>query len=192
MKKAVSNIGLTILVILMLAAVGTFLAPRFGWRVDTVLSGSMEPALKVGGVVVTQPVGVEDIREGDVITFYSPLGDRLTTHRVIARVTSIQDTEFVQLAMATPTEESPVYFRTKGDANEDTDPFLVPAENVVGKVVFCVPYFGYVASFIQTKLGFLLTLFVPGLIIIILELRNIWHALNEKDETPKGKLSAGS
>jgi len=141
MKKAVSNIGLTILVILMLAAVGTFLAPRFGWRVDTVLSGSMEPALKVGGVVVTQPVGVEDIREGDVITFYSPLGDRLTTHRVIARVTSIQDTEFVQLAMATPTEESPVYFRTKGDANEDADPFLVPAENVVGKVVFLCALF---------------------------------------------------
>lgn len=181
MKKAASNIGLTILVILMLAAVGAFLAPRFGWRVDTVLSGSMEPALKVGGVVVTQPVGVEDIREGDVITFYSPLNEGLTTHRVIARVTSIQDTELAQPTMATPAEEASVYFRTKGDANEDADPFLVPAENVVGKLVFHLPYLGYAASFIQTKLGLLLTLFVPGLIIIIMELRNIWHALNEKE-----------
>lgn len=182
MKKVASNIGLGLLALLMLLAVATFIAPQFGWRVDSVLSGSMEPALQVGGVVVTRPVEAEAIEEGDIITFYSPLGEALTTHRVVARVAGVHDGERGSgLAVATPQEEPSIYFRTKGDANEDEDPFIVPAQNVVGEVVFHLPYLGYVASFIQTRLGLLVTLFVPGLIIIILELRNIWQALTEKE-----------
>ena len=38
------------------------LAPHFGWRADTVLSGSMEPALPVGSIEVTQPAHTDDIR----------------------------------------------------------------------------------------------------------------------------------
>ncbi|GAI68238.1 unnamed protein product, partial [marine sediment metagenome] len=40
MKKAVGNFGLALIILLMTAAVLTFLAPHFGWRVDTVFSGS--------------------------------------------------------------------------------------------------------------------------------------------------------
>ncbi|MCJ7792207.1 MAG: signal peptidase I, partial [Dehalococcoidia bacterium] len=65
MKKVAENFGLAFIILLMTAAVLTFLAPHFGWRVDTVYSGSMEPELKVGGVVVTRPVEAEEIRIGD-------------------------------------------------------------------------------------------------------------------------------
>jgi signal peptidase len=171
MKKAVGYLGMAVIILLMAAAVFTFLAPRFGWRVDAVFSGSMEPQLKVGGVVVTRPVAAEDIKAGDTITFYCPLNEQLTSHRVIA----VED-------------GSPLSFRTKGDANEDADPFTVPAGKVVGKVCFHLPYFGYAAQFIKTPLGLLLTLCLPGLIIIILEMRNIWRALTEQEIERKYRI----
>jgi signal peptidase len=163
MKKAASNLGTVILVILIMAAAFTFLAPRFGWRVDAVFSGSMEPEIKVGSVVVTRPVEAETIKVGDVITFNSPLSETPTTHRVV----SVE-------------KGSELRFQTKGDTNEDADPFTVPAQNVMGKVCFHVPFFGYFSQFAKTPLGFILLLCVPGLIIMVMEMRNVRRLLTEK------------
>ena len=171
MKKLAQNFGLAVIILLMAAAVFTFLAPRFGWRVDAVFSGSMEPQLKVGGLVVTRPVVAEDIKVEDTITFHSPLNKQLTSHRVIA----VED-------------GSSLGFRTKGDANEDADPFIVPAGSVVGKVCLHIPYFGYATQYIKTPLGFLLTLCLPGLIIIILEIVNIWRVLSEEEMEKKYRI----
>jgi signal peptidase len=173
MKKAAGYFGFAAIILLMTAAVLTFLAPHFGWRVDTVFSGSMEPQLKAGGVVITRPVEADEIKVGDTITFYSPLSQKLTSHRVI-----------------TVEEGSAFYFQTKGDTNEDADPFILPAQNVVGKVCFHLPYLGYVAQFIKTPLGLLLTLCLPGLVIIILEMRNIWRVLTEKEIERKYSIKA--
>jgi len=162
MKKVAKNFGLAVIILLMAAAALMFLAPRFGWSVDAVFSGSMEPELKVGSVVVTRPVEPEEIRAGDIITFYSPLSERLTSHRVVA----VEQT-------------SAFHFLTKGDANGDADPVVVPAQNVVGKVCLHIPYFGYVTQFVKTPLGFLLTICIPGLVVIVTEVRNIWRMLTE-------------
>jgi len=162
MKKVAQKFGSTVAILLMTMAVLTFLAPRFGWRVDTVFSGSMEPKLKVGSVVVTRPVKAEDIKVGDIITFYSPLKERLTSHRVIA-----------------VEQGSSFDFRTKGDASEDADPFLISAQNVVGKVCFDIPWVGYVTQFVKTPLGLLLIICIPGMVIIVTEIRSIWRVLNE-------------
>ena len=163
MRKVAKNFGLAVVILFMTAAALIFLAPRFGWRVDAVFSGSMEPGLKLGSVVVTRPVEAEEIKAGDIITFYSPLNERLMRHRVVAAE-----------------HGSGWHFQTKGDANEDADPFVVPAENVVGKVCLHLPYFGYVTQFVKTPLGLLLTICIPGLVVIVMEIRNIWHVLTEE------------
>ncbi len=162
MKKAIKGFSLAVLILFMAAAVLVSLAPHFGWRVDTVFSGSMEPHLRMGGVAVTRPVEMEEIKVGDIITFHSPLSDKLTSHRVIAVEGG-----------------SSFNFYTKGDANEDADPFAVPAWSVVGKVCFHIPYLGYAAQFVRTPLGLLLTLCLPGLLIIVMELVNIWRVISE-------------
>lgn len=162
MKEVIKGFGLAVLILLMATALLIALTPNFGWRVDTVFSGSMEPHLEVGGVAVTRPVEAEEIRVGDIITFYSPLSEELTSHRVIAVEGG-----------------SSFYFRTQGDTNESADPFVVPPQSVVGKVCFHIPYLGYAAQFIKTPLGLLLTLCLPGLIIIIMELVNIWRVISE-------------
>jgi signal peptidase len=158
--KWLQGVGIVAIFLLMTAAVLVFLAPRFGWRVDSVYSGSMEPAMKVGGVVITRPASPGEIRIGDIITFNSPKGNALTSHRVVA------------------IEDGPAAgFQTKGDANEEADPFIVPAQKVAGVVCFRLPYLGYVASFMKTRLGLLLTICLPGVLIVVRELVNIWRVL---------------
>ena len=169
--KIFGYLGMCLVVLLLAAALFTLLAPRFGWRVDAVLSGSMEPKLGVGSLVITHPVTAQEILPGDIISFYSPMNGKLTSHRVVA------------LVQGTTTS-----FRTKGDANEDMDPFTVPAANVAGKVSFHVPYLGYLTQFIQTRWGILLTLFVPGLIIIAIEIRNIWQELSAQEIERKYRI----
>ena len=161
MKKVAEYLCFTIVVLLMIAAVFIYLGPHIGWRVDAVLSGSMEPEVKVGSLVVTHSVDAEEIEVGDIITFYpSTAEEKMVTHRVIGIGHS-----------------SSLYFETKGDANETPDPSTVPARNLVGKVSLHVPYWGYFTEFLKTPLGFLLAVVIPGSIIIVVYIISIWQAI---------------
>jgi len=173
MKRVLGWVVNIILIWLIVIVVALFLLPRFGaWRFDAVLSGSMEPALPVGGVVFIKPVEPADIGPGSIIAYRS--GELLITHRVVDVI-----------------DESELSFITKGDANESPDLSPVPAASVVGKVIFDVPYLGYLAAFVKTPLGFLLTIFLPGLAIIGLELKNMWQVVLKK-ETAKANPQAES
>jgi len=167
MRKVAERLFSVLLVIVVICAVFTFLAPRFGWRVDAVLSGSMEPALNIGSVEVTKPVSKNDIQVGNIITFRS-LGNPqlIVSHRVV----DITSEGFI----------------TKGDANQDNDETIVPPQNVLGKVVFHVPYVGYVIWAVRTPVGFMLALVVPAAVLIIMEIMNIRMELAQE---PRGNTN---
>jgi hypothetical protein len=59
---------------------------------------------------------------------------------------------------------------------------------VIGKVTFHISYLGYVIQFVKTRWGMLLTLFVPGLIIIAMEIRNIWRELSIVETEKKYRI----
>jgi len=161
MKKAAEYLGLTIAILLMSVAVFTYVGPHLGWRVDAVLSGSMEPELMTGSLVVTRFIEPEAVVVGDIITFRpTNNGENMITHRVIGIGQS-----------------SSLYFETKGDANEDPDPFIVPARNLVGKISFHASYWGYATEFLKTPLGFIFAVVIPGAILIALYIINVWRAL---------------
>ena len=163
MRKAGGVFSLVLMVLLMATALLTFLAPYLGWRVDVILSGSMEPRLHAGGVVITRPAAAYMIVPGDIVTFHAPVTGKVTTHRVVE------------------TENSPsIRFRTMGDANEEPDPVMIPAESVLGKVCFDIPYFGYLTRFVKTIPGLLLSLCLPGLVVIIVEIMKIRQTLAER------------
>jgi len=63
---------------------------------------------------------------------------------------------------------------------------MVPAKNVVGKVCLKIPYFGYVSQFIKTPIGFVLTFCIPGIMIILLEVRKLWQARDNNKDMEKG------
>ena len=125
-----------------------------------VLSGSMEPMMRVGDIVVVHKVNPETIEPGDIIAFKDPSGRKnvIITHRVIAY------------------SEDGEGFRTKGDACEEPDRFVVKKEDVVGKPVFLVPFAGYLFGPKGSKtLIWLLFVILPAGIIIADEIRNILY-----------------
>jgi signal peptidase len=123
-----------------------------------VLSGSMVPVMQVGDVIVVKEINPEDVKLKDIIAFKDPGGkpDSLVTHRVkeIFRGETLS-------------------FQTKGDAVEDQDPFIVTAEEVVGKTMFVIPYIGYYIKSSKKPLAFIIFTIIPAIILIADELKKI-------------------
>lgn len=117
------------------AILGLFLlsASLLGIRSYAVLSGSMEPAISTGSVVLVN-TDRRDPVVGDVITYR--LGKNLVTHRV-SRV--LDDA-----------------YETRGDANDLPDGETVTSEQIIGCVSTAIPYLGYVIFFLRSKKGMLL------------------------------------
>src|SRR5581483_5593278 len=70
-----------------LAVVSLFGLPlasqAIGLKTYTVMSGSMEPAIHTGSVLVAQPVAPETLHVGDVIVYNLPNSHESVTHRII-------------------------------------------------------------------------------------------------------------
>lgn len=57
----------------------------FGWKITTVVTGSMEPSIAVGDVVAAVPVGFQDLTRGRVVLVNDPdHAGRLRLHRIAA------------------------------------------------------------------------------------------------------------
>ena len=127
------------------------------YKILVVLSGSMEPAIKIGSVVIVKPVSEYNV--GDIITFGPVTRTKTpTTHRIVDVAAQTGNLVYV----------------TKGDANDDPDGRSVTEKDVIGKVLFSVPYFGFIVDFAKKPLGFALIIGVPAVVIIGDELRKIF------------------
>ena len=175
--QALSKIGYWIFVaavILLGLLLVTNLIPVPGnIEVKIVQSGSMEPTIKTGALVVLKPF--DEYQIGDVIMFGEDTKTKVpTTHRIVAD--EVRSGVF--------------YYTTKGDANEDNDPQPVAKTEVKGKVLFSIPYLGYVLDFAKKPLGFALLIGIPAAIVVFDEAGNIWRETrklrikkpNDKDE----------
>lgn len=136
----------------------------------TIVSGSMEPNIKVWDVVVSKKVSSpNEIKVGDVITFTSTSSisrGMIVTHRVI---------EVKQ------TENGYVY-RTKGDNNLSPDSAPAEYNNIIGKVIVRIPQLGRVQSFLGTQGGWLIVIVIPALFIIISDILKIFKLTGVKNK----------
>ena len=133
------------------------------YKLMTVQSGSMEPAIKMGSIVMVKPM--EDYKIGDVISFTNPKKrQEPISHRIV-------DLEVI--------EGKPFYI-TKGDANEESDIRRVAKDEVMGKVLFNVPFLGYAVDFAQKPIGFALIILIPAVIIIGDEIKKIYGEVKKK------------
>jgi signal peptidase len=142
-------------------ALAVALAVALGDRPLTEMSGSMEPAIRTGDVVITKPIQPLEARPGDVVTFKDPLngGHRLITHRLRSLV--VRGTTVIAV--------------TKGDANNTVERWTVPAGARIGRVVLRLPRVGYALAVVRTPLGKVLLIVIPALILGALELARIWR-----------------
>lgn len=147
----------------------------FGYRYYTVLTPSMEPAYKVGDMVFVKLADADAVNVGDVITF-NPSSDSeaYLTHRVTEKLPDYQGTGVT-------------CFRTKGDANDSEDSFLIDEGRLIGVVRFGIPKIGYIVRFVQLRWYFLVPLIV--LIFVFFKLIGIYLApaedSGEGEQTPE-------
>ncbi|MDP3997285.1 MAG: signal peptidase I [Candidatus Andersenbacteria bacterium] len=137
-------------------------------KILVVRTGSMEPTISAGGLITIVPE--VDYKEGDIITFKKELGadlsrdDATVTHRIVG----VND------------EEGEKLFSTKGDANDVEDSQKVVRKQIIGRVIFSIPYVGYLVSFAKTQLGFILLIVIPATIIVYSEILTIKREVKEK------------
>jgi signal peptidase len=131
-----------------------------GYSSYVIYSGSMEPTVKVGSLLLSRPADVQDLRVGDVITYRSPGNHTTLTHRVVG--IRQEDGEWV--------------FQTKGDASLEPDPQEVILRGQVSKMAFDVPYLGYVVDFAKSTQGVVLLLLVPAAGLLFMQGLKVWNA----------------
>ena len=131
-----ADLALTLAAVLGLVVLGiTVTAHATGLRPLVVKSGSMEPTIPTGGMILVRTVPASSIEVGDVVAVERPDRTRVT-HRVV-EVEQQGDTASLTL---------------KGDANEDVDPLpVVVAE--AGELVLSVPSIGRVSAFFASAKG---------------------------------------
>lgn len=142
----------------------------FGYSIFRVSSGSMEPELMVGDIILDKTVdNPEDLKVGDVITFKSSdYGDLLVTHKVIK---------------APYEENGKLMLQTKGIANEVEDK-PISVDNVKGIMICKVDYLDTVYNVFLSPWGLLILI---ALIVIILfdEIITIVKILTNNDKSVK-------
>jgi signal peptidase len=135
-RSILNRIGSGLLSLVLVASLLLFgliaLGPHvFGYRTATMLTGSMEPGISPGDVVLSMPRPVADVQLGDVISYHIPVGDhRVETHRIVEVVHG---------------EDGSVSVRTAGDANGGVDPWLATLEgDTVWEMQVVIPQLGTV------------------------------------------------
>ncbi len=77
--------GRAVVMLVVTMALWSTVPAVFGWKTTTVVTGSMEPSIAVGDVVVAKPVGAEDLSPGRVVLADDPdHAGRLRLHRIAA------------------------------------------------------------------------------------------------------------
>ncbi len=142
----------------------TTLSGFFGINPLIVLSGSMEPTIRVGDIAVTRNVDPTTVGVGDVVTYRA--GKLFVTHRIIRVVDAPEGRQF----------------EVKGDNNSTPDATLVAEERVVAKFIFDVPKMGYLVNFTHTPNGLTLFVIIPAVILGL-----VWYREQQEKKARAGR-----
>jgi len=142
-----------ILVMNLTIIVQSFIAPErvpgfLGYKPLIVLSGSMQPFIDPGDIVVVKEVPAESLTKGDVIAYLR--SDSIVTHRIM-EIDAAGDNR---------------KFYTKGDNNNVDDGLAVTANMLQGKYLFRIPRAGHAAIFMQTPAGMAVVVALPLMLFI--------------------------
>lgn len=134
---------------------------------------SMYPTIKRGDLLIVQGgLKGEDIYahpvNGDIIIFRDPRGGPTPiVHRAIDKGYDETKREY--------------FFKTKGDNNLREDSWIVWESDIYGKVIFIIPYLGYIKIYLGNELGLVLTII---LLVMFLLLEN-WDLLRKRSREMK-------
>lgn len=166
LKKTLKILSNTLLILAVVLAFLLHGFQLFGIKPYSVLSGSMESVYPTGSLIYVMKTDPSKLEVKDIITFKMPSGT-IATHRIIELVSDETDSDIIK-------------FRTKGDENEIADGTLVDFNSVIGKPLFCIPFLGYLATYIMYPPGKYVAITVAAALIIIEIIISI--VLDDKDK----------
>lgn len=143
----------------------------FGYSVINIISTSMEPAIPENTFILIERVSIEDVKIGDIITFYSKdptIRGSLNTHRAVDFDVKSSDRRII----------------TKGDANLINDNYKVEREDLVGKHVKNLVTFGKFGRIFQNKFFIIGIILIPAIILFVMEIVNFTGTIKRKEEEP--------
>lgn len=124
-----------LLMVLMVLAAGS--AVRF--RFFVVMSGSMEPVLPVGTIIIVN-TGCKEAEPGEIVTFC--MGETIVTHRTVGKEGD--------------------WYITKGDANDEPDSVRIHQDRIIGtvcgwipvpeEIIFCIRKTGFIVPVLMVCL----------------------------------------
>ena len=147
--------------------------PLYGAYV--IVSGSMEPIIKVHDAVLSKRCAEEDIHIGDVVTYKSlenAYYGVLITHRVV----NIEEKDGEKL------------FITKGDHNETIDRSPIRYSQIQGKVIMRIPKIGYLKYFLVEYYGWILVVVIPCVGIISYDIVKLFKNI-KKGKNKEGMMA---
>ncbi|WP_238884718.1 signal peptidase I [Clostridium sp. YIM B02551] len=171
--KIVENVVLCILIILSIISVGSFISSKISKdtvpgignvKFLSVLSDSMTPTFKAYDLIIDIETPIDKLKSGDVITFKK--SNTLVTHRIV----DVQS------------NNSEVFYKTKGDANNVEDEKLVNSKDVVGKYKFKLPYMGLIITIFKGPIA----LGVIWILILYVIIKETTAFIKEKNKKLDG------
>ena len=145
-----------------------------GFTLLRITTGSMVPTYDVDTMILVQETDPSQIREGDVISFYSAdpaLEGSVNTHRV-TKVNEDGDHRS---------------YTTKGDANNSVDQYGTDSDSLIGKVIASSLLLGKLARLISNPLIFIPVILIPLAIILI---SNVVHTVKLAGKIAKDEEEA--
>ena len=133
-------------------------------------SKSMIPNLDVGHLLILQARAPDEINLNDVIVFNAYYHDKPIVHRVV----EIQNVD------------GEYRYFTRGDNNTLRDPDYRVYEDIIGVVVFAIPYIGYVTLFLHQPYGLPIVLVI---FIALLVLPEFFSKDKKNDNEPEKQSS---
>ena len=146
-------VGVIFIVAVILACIPMVVPKIMGMQVYDIVTGSMEPTIPVGSLIIVEDAEPTELAEGDIIAFTS--NGSVISHRVVEN--HVVNGEVV----------------TKGDANEVNDVNPIPYANIIGKVKWHIPVIGQLMELLSSMMAkiYMIGVIVIGLLFIVLGAR---------------------
>lgn len=129
----------------------------FGYIPFSIQTKSMEPAIKTGDLIITKKVAPEDLKKGDVISFFAK-----EQKKVIIKTHRIEEVKDDGIKYS---------YVTKGDNNGLVDEEEVLVKDIISKYDGTrIPVLGHVLDFLKSQVGFFLFIILPLFVFFIYHL----------------------
>jgi len=175
--KYIINICLFGLIAIGILVVFSFVPFPGNYKIFTVQSGSMEPAIHTGSLIFSKPMA--DYAVGDIVTKKTTDPKITITHRIISKGEI----------------DGKIAFESQGDANKAPDGEKFAKEGIIGKEIINIPYIGFPVGYAKTTPGLILLIIIPAVIIVYDELNKIkkevgkmWAKKKEGPERQEDKI----